>query len=188
MRCSMEKIGYIVLLRGINVGGKNIIKMEALKKLFEGLKFYDVKTYIQSGNIIFYDYEKDKPKLKENIEKALYTNLNTKINIAVLTYTEIKEIVNKKPNGFGENDRKKYDVIYLIEPLKINNLVKEVKTRVGIDEMYKGEKVLYISREKDFLSKSCFSKLNETPIYQNITIRNWNTTKKLFELMESNNG
>jgi uncharacterized protein (DUF1697 family) len=180
----MDRTGYIALLRGINVGGKNLIKMDELRKLFEGLKFCDVKTYIQSGNIIFYDYEKDKLKIKENIEKALYKKLGIKINIAVLTFVEIKEIVDKKPNGFGEDDKKKYDVIYLIEPLKMNELVKEIKMRAGIDEMYKGKKVLYISREKDYLSKSYFSKLSETPVYQNITIRNWNTTKKLFELMD----
>jgi uncharacterized protein (DUF1697 family) len=182
----MEKIKYLVLLRGINVGGKNIIKMNELKKLFEELNYSNIKTYIQSGNVIFNDYETDKNKLKEIIEKALYKKIKNKINIAVLTFKEMKKIVNKKPAGFGEDNENKYDVIYLIEPLNVKNAIKEIKTREGVDKLYEGEKVIYISRSINNLSKSYFSKILETPIYQNITIRNWNTTTKLYELMENN--
>jgi uncharacterized protein (DUF1697 family) len=182
----MEKIKYLVLLQGINVGGKNIIKMNELKNIFEKLKYANVKTYIQSGNVIFNNCETDKNKLKEIIEKALFKRIKSKINIAILTFKEIKKIVTKKPEGFGEDDENKYDVIYLIEPLKVKNAIKEIKTREGVDKIYEGEKVIYISRSIKYLSKSYFSKILETPIYKNITIRNWNTTKKLHELMENN--
>jgi uncharacterized protein (DUF1697 family) len=179
----MEKIKYLALLRGINVGGKNIIKMNELKNLFEELDFSGVKTYIQSGNVIFSDYETDKNKLKEIIEKALFKKIKNKINIAILTFKEIKQIVNKKPKGFGEDNENKYDVIYLMEPLGVKEAIKEIKTREGVDKIYEGEKVIYISRSIKYLGKSYFSKILETPIYKNITIRNWNTTKKLYELM-----
>ena len=59
----MDKIKYVALLRGINVGGNNIIKMDELKKIFEEIGFSNVKTYIQTGNVIFDDTEKDKSKL-----------------------------------------------------------------------------------------------------------------------------
>ena len=180
---NMKKTGYVVFLRGVNVGGKNIIKMDELKKIFEELKFTEVKTYIQSGNIIFNDYEKDKTKLVKNIDKKLYKKLNTKVNIAILTFPEFKEIIDKKPKGFGDADEKKYDVIYLTEPLKANDALKEIKTREGVDEIFKGKNVLYISRKKESLAKSYLSKIIETPVYQNITIRNWNTTKKIYDLM-----
>ena len=72
----MEKIKYLALLRGINVGGKNIIKMDELKKIFEGMKFTDVKTYIQSGNVIFLDYENDQIKIQKKIERSLFKKLN----------------------------------------------------------------------------------------------------------------
>jgi uncharacterized protein (DUF1697 family) len=175
---------YLVLLRGINVGGKNIIKMNELKILFEELNYSNVQTYIQSGNVIFNDYEIDKNKLTEIIEKALSKKLKSKINIALLTLKEIKQIVNKKPKGFGEDDENKYDIIYLIEPLNVKDAIKEIKTREGVDNIYAGEKVIYISRLIKNLNKSYFSKILETSIYKNITIRNWNTTKKLYELME----
>jgi len=56
----MDKIDYIALLRGINVGGKNTIKMDELKKIFKNIGFTDIDTYIQSGNVLFKDYEKTK--------------------------------------------------------------------------------------------------------------------------------
>jgi uncharacterized protein (DUF1697 family) len=182
----MKKIKYLVLLRGINVGGKNIIKMNELKVLFEKLNYSDVKTYIQSGNVIFSDFEIDKNKLTEIIEKALFKKFKNKINIVILTIREMKNIISKKPNGFGEDNEIKYDIVYLMEQLNVKNALKEIKTREGVDRMYEGKKVIYISRSIKYLSKSYFSKLLETSIYKNITIRNWNTTKKLYELMENN--
>jgi uncharacterized protein (DUF1697 family) len=182
----MKKNKYLVLLRGINVGGKNIIKMNELKNIFEDLNYTDVKTYIQSGNVIFNDYENDKNKLTEVIEKTLFKKLKSKINIAILTYKEMKNIINKKPEGFGEDKENKYDVIYLMQPLKVKDAVKEIKTKEGVDKIYEGEKVIYISRSIKDITKSYFSKILETPIYKSITIRNWNTTKKLWELMENN--
>ena len=183
----MDKIKYLALLRGINVGGKNIIKMDELKKLFEEMKFINIKTYIQSGNVIFQDYENNKIKIQKKIEKVLYKKLNISINIAIFTFSEIEEIVNKKPKKFGEDIENKYEVIYLIEPLNINEAIKEIKTREGVDKMFKGKNVIYISRLIKNLNKSYFSKIIDTPIYQNITIRNWNTTKKLYELMKNGN-
>ena len=183
----MEKIKYLALLRGINVGGNNIIKMDELKKLFENLKFSNVKTYIQSGNIIFYDYENDKIKLTEKIEKALFKKLNNEINAVILTFSEIKEIINKKPKGFGEDREYKYDVMYFVKPLTPKTAIREIKTREGIDNIYVGKNVLYISRLVKNLTKSHLPKIIETPIYKNISIRNWNTTKKIYEIMENNN-
>ena len=184
----MKRVDYLVLLRGINAGGKNVIKMNELKILFEEMGFTDVKTYIQSGNVMFLDYENDQIKIQKKIEKTLFKKLNYKINIRILTFSEINEIVNNKPEGFGEDNENKYDVIYLIKPLETKDAIKEIKTKDGVDKIFEGKNVLYISRLIKNLNKSHFSKIIDTPIYQNITIRNWNTTRKLYELMlERNN-
>ena len=180
----MEKVDYLVLLRGINVGGKNIIKMDELKKLFEKMGFKDVKTYIQSGNILFKDYENDKIKLRKKIEKKLFEELNIKINILVLLLSDIKNILNSIPPGFGEeNEKFKYDVIFLIELLTKNDFKKELKTKENGDEIYEGQEVFYIKRLIEKLSGSFLEKIIKTPMWQNITIRNLNTTRKLYELM-----
>jgi uncharacterized protein (DUF1697 family) len=183
----MGKTEYLVLLRGINVGGNNIIKMRDLKKLFEKMEFTDVITYIQSGNIIFKDFEKDKMKILKRIEKPLFQKLNNKINMALLTFAEMKGVISNKPEGFGDDtETYKYDVLFLIDPVKAKDAIKEMKARDGVDKLYQGKKVVYISRLIEKLTKSYISKIVETSIYQNITIRNWNTTKKLYELMENN--
>ena len=180
----MKTIEYLALLRGINVGGKNIIKMNELKKIFEELNFSDVITYIQTGNIIFKDSEDDKTKLTKRIEDRLFEKLNSKINIALLTFPEMKELIDNKPKGFGEHkDEYRYDVAFLIEPLKAKDAIKEFEQTAGVDKIYEGKNVLYISMLLQQITKSRISKITGSPIYKNISIRNWNTTEKLYKLM-----
>jgi uncharacterized protein (DUF1697 family) len=151
------------------------------------LKFSGIKTYIQSGNILFKDYEKDKMKLVEKIEKALLERLNCEIKVMILTFSDMKKIISEKPDKFGEENKKfKYDVIFFMKQLTTTEIIEGIKTREGVDEIYKGEKVVYIKRLIEKITRSYFSKIIGTPIYQNMTIRNWNTTKKLYELMEEN--
>ena len=180
----MEKTSYLVLLRGINVGGNNIIKMDELKKIFIEMGFTGVKTYIQSGNILFSDQENNKAKLAKRIEKTLFDKFDIKINVLVLTLSEIKNILTNIPHKFGEeNENYKYDIVFLIEPLTAKEVLKEIKTKEGGDKIYEGENVFYIKRLIEKLTGSYLSTIMRTPMWQNITIRNLNTTRKLFELM-----
>jgi uncharacterized protein (DUF1697 family) len=184
----MEKINYVVLLRGINVGGNNIIKMNELKIIFEKMNLSDVQTYIQSGNVLFKDFEKDKLKLEKKIEKRLSKELNAEIKVSLLTLSEMDEIINKKPYKFGEEDEKyKYDVLSLIEPLTVKEVISEIKTREGVDEVFEGNKVLYFKRLREKITKTYLTKIIGMPIYKYMTLRNWNTTEKLLELMKKNN-
>jgi uncharacterized protein (DUF1697 family) len=179
---------YLALLRGINVGGNNIIKMDALKKLFDELDLDDVKTYIQSGNVLFRDSEKDRAKITAKIEKALMEKLKNRIDVVILTYSEMKKIVNEKPDRFGEESEKyRYDIMFLLDPMTAKEAAKEIKTRAGVDEIYGGDKVIYFKRLIEKITKSYISKIAGTPVYQKITIRNWNTTRKLYELMGGDN-
>jgi uncharacterized protein (DUF1697 family) len=181
----MEKVRYVVLLRGINVGGNNIIKMIELKKLFEEMGFENVITYIQSGNVIFDDSENNKTILREKIEHTFSEKLGSTIKTIIITSNEMKTIIEKKPEDFGEEkDKYKYNVIFLVEPLKAKDAIQEIKTRDGVDKIYEGEKVIYFSYLVSERTKSYISKVIETAIYKNISIRNWNTTEKLYELIE----
>jgi uncharacterized protein (DUF1697 family) len=96
----------------------------------------------------------------------------------------MKEIIHKKPENFGENNEEyKYDVIFLIEPLKAKDAVKEFDPREGVDKLYLGKNVLYHSILKKERTKSHLSKISESIIYSKLSIRNWNTTKNIYELM-----
>jgi uncharacterized protein (DUF1697 family) len=176
---------YLTLLRGINVGGNNIIKMTDLKSCFENMGFTGVLTYIQSGNVLFKSAEKDKTKLTGKIEQALSDRFNYTSRIVVIPFQELKTVVEKAPAGFGkEPDKYRYDVIFLKEPLIPDDVIKKISTREGIDKAYTGVTVLYFLKLISRASQSHLPRIISLPEYQYITIRNWNTTTKLLTLMQ----
>jgi uncharacterized protein (DUF1697 family) len=181
----MADVQYLALLRGINVGGKNIIKMTDLKACFESLGFSDVVTYIQSGNVLFKSADKDKAELTKRIEKELSKRFNYPSRLVTVTHKELRKAVGGAPRGFGsEPDKYRYDVIFLKEPLTPKEAMKSVSTKEGVDTAHAGERVLYFSRLISRATQSHLTKIISLPIYQSMTIRNWNTTTKLLVLME----
>jgi uncharacterized protein (DUF1697 family) len=180
---------YLVLLRGINVGGKNIIKMADLKAGFEAMGFSNVVTYIQSGNVLFQSNEKDKTLLTTTIEKGLSKRFNFEAKVVPISQQELAGIIRNAPDGFGsEEDKFRYDVIFLKEPLTPKEAMKSVSVREGVDTAHAGRQALYFSRLISRASQSHLTKIIGLPVYQNMTIRNWNTTTKLLALMEGQNG
>ena len=175
---------YLALLRGINVGGNNIIKMASLRETFETMRFAAVKTYIQSGNVIFCADEKDKAKLTRTIEKKLSTTYHYDARVVILTCAELKKIVTAIPAGFGEDaETYRYDVWFIKEPATADDVMNVVKIREEVDWVYKGKQAVYTRRLISQAAKSHLTKIIQEPVYQNLTIRNWNTAKKLFELI-----
>lgn len=176
---------YLALLRGINVGGNNIIKMADLKACFESLDLTDVITYIQSGNVIFKSAERDQAQLTLKIELGLAERFSYQARLVVVTHKQLKQAVQESPREFGkEPDKFRYDVIFLKEPLTAKEAMKSVSTKQGVDNAYAGKEVLYFSRLIARASSSHLTKIVGMPVYQNMTIRNWNTTTKLLALME----
>ena len=84
---------FVALLRGINVGGKNLISMSSLKASFEGMGFKEVSTYINSGNIIFKAKEGDARKLEVEIEKMLVREYHLDCKVVVRSYAEMAKLV-----------------------------------------------------------------------------------------------
>jgi uncharacterized protein (DUF1697 family) len=183
----MADTQYLALLRGINVGGKNIIKMADLKACFEDTGFSDVLTYIQSGNVLFKSAEKNKTKLTGKIEKQLSETFSykDKPRIVVVTQEELQEVVKGAPRGFGRDlDQYRCDVIFLKEPLTPEEAMENISTREGVDSAHAGKHALYFSRLTSRAAQSRLSRIVALPMYQYMTIRNWTTTTKLLALME----
>lgn len=180
---------YLALLRGINVGGNNIIKMADLIACFEALGFNGVATYIQSGNVIFQSEETDLMKLAIVIETELSNRFNYPSKIVLVTFNQLAAIVKNAPADFrSKPDEYKCDVIFLKAPLTPTKAIGFVTVRAGVDTALPGEDVLYFSRRADKLGQSYLKKIITMPVYQEMTIRNWNTTRKLLELMEKQAG
>lgn len=176
---------YVALLRGINVGGNNLIRMPALKACFEAEGFGDVATYIQSGNVLFRAGRANQRALTAQIEKALSNTFAYQSRVVVRSFAQMKAIVEEAPKGFGRQPTAyRYDVIFLKDPLTPDEAMKSVSAKPGVDRVVAGDSVLYFSRLISKAAQSHLSRVVGTPPYQNMTIRNWNTTATLLDLMK----
>ena len=175
---------YVALLRGINVGGRNLIKMPALKAAFEREGFVDVSTYIQSGNVLFSASESRSAALTDRIEGMLATSFDYVPTVVVRSKRQMRAIVDGAPKTFGSRPSQyRYDVIFLKEPLTARKAIAEVPTTPDGDMADAGAGVLYFSRLTAKATASRLGKIVGSPIYPSVTIRNWNTTTKLLSLM-----
>ena len=173
----------IALLRGINVGGNNIIKMADLRQLFQHICCCDVKTYIQSGNVIFKSDEPNRDKLAESISSALRQAFDYHNPLVLVHLCELHRVVSEAPESFGEDSENyKYDVLYLMPPLTASEAIPEIPVREDVDRAWKGPGVIYYRRSSEHLTRSMLNKLPSKPVYQQMTIRNWRTTNKILEL------
>jgi uncharacterized protein (DUF1697 family) len=176
---------YLALLRGINVGGKNIIKMADLKTSFEWMGFSGVATYIQSGNVLFESAESDRSALTGKIEHGLSRDFEYSSKAVIVSADELAQIIREAPRGFGDDlETYRCDVIFLKEPLTPAEAILQARVKPGVDFAQAGTLALYFSRLTARASQSHLTKIIGTPVYQSMTIRNWNTTTKLFALME----
>lgn len=174
---------YLVLLRGINVGGNNIIKMADLRGCFEDMGFSKVITYIQSGNVICTS-GKSADATASAIEKGLTKRFGYKNPLFLITKDKLQEAVKGAPKSFGTESKKyRYDVMFLRSNLSAKKALEEIETREGVDSAVAGKGVIYFSRLIAKATSSYMPKVIKLPIYKDMTIRNWNTTTKLLDLM-----
>jgi uncharacterized protein (DUF1697 family) len=176
---------YVALLRGINVGGNNVIRMAELRATFEGLGFERVGTYVQSGNVIFDAADATCDALAARIEAGLTERFGYEARIVLRSYAQLRNVVAAAPAGFGtQPDLYRYDVVFLRDPLTAPDALRDIPTRNGVDQAFAGDRVCYFSRLISRASQSYLSRVVGLPGYRSMTIRNWNTTVKLLALLD----
>ena len=176
---------YVALLRGINVGGKNLIRMPTLKAAFETAGFEDVSTYIQSGNVLFSSPSRSAKRLTEQVEAMLADAFDYIPTVVVRSERQLRAIVRNAPKGFGTQPEKyRSDVIFLKEPLRATEALAEIRTNPAVDTATAGVGVLYFSRLEAKATASRLNTIVASPVYKSVTIRNWNTTTKLLALLD----
>jgi uncharacterized protein (DUF1697 family) len=176
---------YLALLRGINVGGNNIIKMTDLQKAFKDIGLNSVQTYIQSGNVIFESAETDKSLLTQEIESKLSTTFNYTSKIILIDNLQFKQIIEEAPIEFGfDQENYKYDFVFVKEPITSADVFTHIKVRDDVDKASCGTFALYFTRLTALSSRSYLTKLISLPIYKQLSIRNYNTTTKLYEIIK----
>jgi uncharacterized protein (DUF1697 family) len=179
----MPEHRYVALLRGINVGGRNIIKMSDLRACFEDIGFSAVSTYIQSGNVLFSSRSGRKAQLVKAIEASLSDAFRYDSCVVVVSAPELRRVIEQAPDGFGESSsRYRYDVVFLKDPLTSRAALEQVTPKPGVDTVDAGERALYFRRLISRAAQSHLTKLIQRPVYKSMTIRNWNTTTQLHEM------
>jgi uncharacterized protein (DUF1697 family) len=175
---------FVALLRGVNVGGKNMIRMSSLKDSFEGMGFDCVATYINSGNIIFRTQEGDARKLERSIEGMLSSEYELECRVVVRNLSEMADLVKSLPENWDGDGRWKYNVIFLRHSIDSENILNGLKPKSDIEQIvYRPGVLLWSARISD-MSRTSIHKLPGQKLFQEMTVRNTNTTKKLYELMK----
>jgi len=176
---------YLVLLRGINVGGRNKVSMAALRELLEELGYRNVTTYA-SGNVILRS-ERPPAEMRRQIEEALpkrFTLDSELISVLVLTHAQLRAVVEKKPRGFGEEPRTYHsDAIFLID-IDAVTAMEVFDPHPDVDRVWPDDGVIYSQRVSAQRTKSRLNKAISTPAYKSMTIRGWTTTQALLDRMD----
>ena len=180
----MASSRYVALLRGINVGGRNKVPMAELRAAFEDAGHTDVRTYIQSGNVVF-GSTAPRASLEADIESMLEGHLGYPLVVVVRSHAQLRSVVAKAPAKFGaQPDTYHSDAIFLRAPLTPAQVMKIVKLREGVDQAWAGRGVVYFARLSAERTKSRMSSIVGTPEYANMTIRSWATTTKLLAMLD----
>ncbi|SMD36653.1 Uncharacterized conserved protein, DUF1697 family [Reichenbachiella faecimaris] len=176
---------YIALLRGINVSGQKLIKMDALRTSLSKLKYENIQTYIQSGNIIFESSETDQRKLEDQIHQNIQDSFGFDVPVIVRSQAEWRTTFNNNPfvNDRNEDITKLYVTLLSDEP-KSENFEVLLNFRDWPEEMILKGQNLYIF----YTMGAGTSKLDLNTIERKLkvqgTSRNWKTTTKLMQMLD----
>ncbi len=173
---------YVAFLRGVNVGGKSIVSMAASKEALVALGLSDVRTYINSGNVIFSTRASDAPRLTARIERALEQHTGMAIKVLVTDHKTLKKIVDAIPRNWVDDKTMRTYVLLLWQELDDRGILDRLPIKPGIDELKytPGAVVWRVDREN--VGRSQMNRIVGTPLYKKITIRSANTMRKLNEL------
>ena len=178
---------FIVLLRGVNVGGKNKISMAALKASLVKLGFTNVITYINSGNIIL-NSSLDEAAIKNICETIITDTFHLNILVCVISVDDLRDALANAPLWWNNNNDSKHNAIFVIPPATAAAVCTSVGESTSEYEQtaFYGN-VIFWSAPLATFSHTRWSKITlNKAAYNAITIRNANTTLKLFALAADN--
>jgi uncharacterized protein (DUF1697 family) len=174
---------YVALLRGVNVGGNNMVSMKDLKGSFEHLGFQDVATYINSGNVLFRSSETDPRGIEEEIDSMLAKRHALKGGTVVRSYAEMFRLVRTIDRTWTMTPEWRYNVIFLRHAIDSRAILETLAPKPDIENVvYCPGTLLWSARASD-ITRTTMVKLSGKPVYRQMTVRNVNTTTKLAELM-----
>lgn len=174
---------YIAFLRGINVGGQKIIKMEKLKEIFESLQFQNVKTYIQSGNVMFESTE-DSPDILCKIEAELESVLGYKVTSIIRTADELEKVIKQNPFSTSEGFEKQYVTFLHGEPAA-EAVDRLMSYKNDVDDFCIINREVFLLCGKGYGKTKFSNHFLESKLDVLATTRNWKTINKVLNMMRS---
>lgn len=176
---------YVALLRAINVGGKNLMRMADVRACLEEREFECVSTYIQSGNILFESKSSNVVELATAIEKAFEERFGQNVPVFLRSQRQMRTIVADAPNEWSDSDTLRRSVAFLRKPLTSAKALQALRPRANVDSVKAGDGVVYMTTVLAHATQSGLSKVVGTSIYRDMTIRNYTTCQKILALMAS---
>ena len=174
---------YIALLRGINVGGNNKVPMRDLKTCFENAGFMNVITYINSGNVIFDNDITNIQELTELCENIIEMKFGFFIRVAIIDVNTLKDALEHAPTWWDDDSESRHNALFVIAPSTDDEIISGIGTiKPEYETIFAYNGIIFWSASIKSYSRTRWSKLVGTNVYQNVTVRNANTTKKLLEL------
>jgi uncharacterized protein (DUF1697 family) len=173
-------VAYVAMLRGINVSGKNKIKMTDLQVLFGGLGHTDVTTYIQSGNVVFRSAARSAPTLASAIERRIEREFGFDVPVVIRTKAELAKVITANP--FGGVDVAKVHVTFLAKKPDAALVRALVDHEAPPDEFRIVGTAVYLHCPAGYGATLLNNSFWERKLKVGATTRNWNTVTKLLEL------
>ncbi len=177
---------YISLLRGINVGGNNSIKMSELIELYSDLHFRNCKTYIQSGNVVFQFEKTNWLELAKLIETSILQRFQLNVPVIIFDKPELIEISNNNPFLIDrQEDTSKLHVTFLEKKPEINAINKINKSQYLPDEFEIINSTIYLFCPNGYGKTKLTNQFFENKLLTRASTRNWNTVIKLVEIINT---
>ncbi len=174
---------YVALLRGINVGGNAIVDMRTLKGTFAGLGLDGVRTYINSGNVVFSSSAGRQEVWRGRIEAAITQDFGLKVPVLLLTAGQLVAIADAVPAAWVNDASMKCDVFFLWPDVDRPSVIDDIPHKPAIEDLRYVPGALVRRVDKADVTKSPLTKIVGTDLYRRMTVRNINTVRKLRALV-----
>jgi len=177
---------FISMLRGVNVGGHNRIKMDELRALYESLGLRDVQTYIQSGNVVFRAEQRELARLANRVENGIERSFGFRPYVIVRTISELRDVIARNPLAARHAiDPRRLLVTFLASDPGQEARDNILKIKAHPEELWIDGRELYIFYPNSMARAKLSPALIERMLKTSGTGRNWNTVRKLLEMAES---
>jgi len=176
-------VRYVALLRGINVGGRTLVKMAELKACLEALGLDDVSTYIASGNVLFESGANKTARLETMIEGAIEERFRLPVKVVVLDRAAYARIVKAIPKSWAGDASLRANVAFVRRGTDPKQVVRDLRPDPSVEQVKPVAGAILWATKRDAVNRSVMRKLIGGAAYKELTVRNLNTTLKLHELL-----